>query len=120
MTSASKKKVPNEPGGASRPRLVDVAKICGVAPNTASMILNQKPNCWASESTKQRVIKAAQKLGYRPNRIALAVRKGRYGSIGLIVPDVNNPFFMSLAHHLELAAESRVAPDSHPSVPGSS
>jgi DNA-binding LacI/PurR family transcriptional regulator len=107
MTSASKKKVPNEPGGASRPRLVDVAKICGVAPNTASMILNQKPNCWASESTKQRVIKAAQKLGYRPNRIALAVRKGRYGSIGLIVPDVNNPFFMSLAHHLELAAESR-------------
>jgi LacI family transcriptional regulator len=106
-SKSGKKRVVSPTRGARRPRLVDVAKICGVAPNTASMILNARPNCWASESTKQSVIKTAKKLGYRPNRIALAVRKGRYDSVGLIVPDVNNPFFMSLAHQLELAAESR-------------
>jgi Transcriptional regulators len=71
------------------------------------MILNKRPNCWAAESTKEKVITAARDLGYRPSRLALAVRRGRYDSIGLIVPDVNNPFFMSLAHQLELAVESQ-------------
>jgi LacI family transcriptional regulator len=107
MSTSEKRRSRVAQTGSRRPRLVDVAKICGVAPNTASMILNKRPNCWASESTKEKVITTARKLGYRPSRIALAVRKGRYDSIGLIVPDVNNPFFMSLAHQLELAVESR-------------
>ncbi len=107
MSRPTKNKLPNSGSIPRRPRLVDVAKICGVAPNTASMILNQRPNCWASESTKQKVIQVAQKLGYRPSRIALAVRRGRYDTIGLIVPDLNNPFFMNLAHQLEIAVEAR-------------
>lgn len=92
---------------AKRPRLVDVAKAAGVATNTASMILNDRPNCWASEATRTRVQNEAKRLGYRPNRIALAVKKRRFDTIGLIVPDLNNPFFMDLADQLELAAEAR-------------
>lgn len=90
-----------------RPRLVDVALAAGVATNTASMILNERPNCWASEATRARVLEEAARLGYRPNRLALAIRKRRFDTIGLIVPDLNNPFFMSLANELEVAAEAR-------------
>ena len=90
-----------------RPRLVDVAKAAGVATNTASMILNQRPNCWASEATKKKVKEAADRIGYRPSRIALAVQRGRYNTIGLIITDLNNPFFSHFAYQLELAAESR-------------
>ena len=90
-----------------RPRLVDVAKASGVATNTASMILNQRSNCWASEATKKKVREVADKLGYRPNRIALAVQRGRYNTIGLIITDLNNPFFSHFAYQLELAAEKK-------------
>jgi len=89
-----------------RPKLADVARKAGVAINTASMILNNRPNCWASESTRKRVLDAAQQLAYRPNRMALAVKRGRFDTIGLIVPDLNNPFFMSLADQIEQAAEA--------------
>lgn len=90
-----------------RARLVDVAQAASVATNTASMILNERPNCWASEATRKRVREAARRLGYRPNRIALAVKRRRFDTIGLIVPDLNNPFFMSIADQLESAAEAR-------------
>ena len=68
-----------------RPRLVDVAKAAGVATNTASMVLNDRPNCWASDATRARVLEEAKRLGYRPNRIALAVKKRRFDTIGLIL-----------------------------------
>ena len=90
-----------------RPKLADVAHAAGVAINTASMILNDRPNCWASETTRKRVLAAAQRLAYRPNRIALAVKRGRFDTLGLIVPDLNNPFFTSLADQIEQAAEAR-------------
>ena len=115
MDNSGKKSAPgmkrsvaeNGPMDVKRPRLVDVAKAAGVATNTASMVLNDRPNCWASEATRARVLEEAKRLGYRPNRIALAVKKRRFDTIGLIVPDLNNPFFMSLADQLELAAEAR-------------
>ena len=87
---AGREKVSDEGDGrmnVQRPRLVDVAKAAGVATNTASMILNERPNCWASEATRKRVLDEANRLGYRPNRIALAVKKRRFDTLGLIVPD---------------------------------
>jgi len=106
----SKKKPTDNPKNTypnQRPRLVDVAKASGVATNTASMILNERPNCWASEVTKKKVKEAAERLGYRPNRIALAVQRGRYNTIGLIITDLNNPFFSHFAYQIELAAEKK-------------
>jgi len=103
-------KIRNEPKksiSSLRPRLVDVAKAAGVATNTASMILNQRPNCWASDVTKKKVKEAADRLGYRPNRIALAVQRGRYNTIGLMITDLNNPFFSHFASQLELVAEKK-------------
>ena len=61
----SKKESPDSPKNThsnQRPRLVDVAKASGVATNTASMILNQRSNCWASEATKKKVKDAQDAL----------------------------------------------------------
>ena len=74
-------------------RLKDVAERAGVAVNTASTILNRRPNSWASKETEERVFKAAKDLGYRPNRAAVALRSGSFKTIGLLVADLENPFY---------------------------
>lgn len=82
-------------------KLKDVAALAGVAPNTASTILNRRSNSWASKETEQRVFDAAKTLGYKPSRAALALRLGRYRTIGLVIPDLHNPFYTTLADLLE-------------------
>ena len=76
-----------------RARLKDVAAKAGVAPNTASTILNRRPNSWASKETEQRVFDAAKELGYRPSRAALGLRMGSFKTIGLVIPDLHNPYY---------------------------
>ncbi|MFM2243752.1 MAG: hypothetical protein RLZ97_2608 [Verrucomicrobiota bacterium] len=80
-----------------RARLKDVAERAGVAVNTASTILNRRPNSWASEATVRRVFEAAEELGYRPNRAAVALQRGRFEAIGLLVADLTNPYFTHVA-----------------------
>ena len=91
----------------SKIRLKDVAELAGVAVNTASTILNRRPNSWASKETEARVFKAANELGYRPSKTARALQSGRYFSIGLLIQDLTNPFFSTLADELEAAVEER-------------
>ena len=90
-----------------RIRLKDVAARAGVAVNTASTILNRRPNSWASKDTEARVFQAAKELGYRPSKTARALRSGRYHTIGLLIQDMTNPFFSTLADELEAAVEER-------------
>lgn len=78
---------------AGKIRLKDVAERAGVAVNTASTILNRRPNSWASKETEERVFAAAKELGYRPNRAAVALRSGRFQTVGLLVADLENPYF---------------------------
>jgi len=91
----------------TRVRLKDVAAKAGVAVNTASTILNRRPNSWASKETEERVFAAAAEMGYRPNKTARALRSGRFHTIGLIIQDVTNPFFCTIADELEAAVEAR-------------
>jgi LacI family transcriptional regulator len=86
-------------------RLKDVAALAGVAVNTASTILNRRPNSWASKETEARVFKAAEELGYKPNRAAVGLRSGRFNTLGLLIPDLHNPFYTSFADLLEAEAE---------------
>ncbi len=86
-----------------RARLIDVAARAGVAPNTASTILNNRPDSWASKETRERVMLAAKELNYRPSKAAQAVRLGRFNTIGLVVPDLHNPFYPVLADYLDQA-----------------
>ena len=86
-----------------RARLIDVAARAGVAPNTASTILNNRPDSWASKETRERVLLAAKDLNYRPSKAALGVRLGRFNTIGLVIPDLHNPFYPVLADCLDRA-----------------
>ena len=86
-------------------RLKDVAERAGVAVNTASTILNRRPNSWASKETEERVFNAAKELGYRPSKTARALQSGRYNSIGFLIQDLTNPFYATLADELEAAVE---------------
>lgn len=83
--------------------LKDVASAARVAVNTASSILNNRRDSWASEETKCRVREVAKKMGYRPNRIALSLSTGKSHTIGLLIPDLQNPFFSALVAEMENA-----------------
>jgi LacI family transcriptional regulator len=54
-----------------------------------------------SAETRRRVLEAAAELNYRPNIVARALSAGRTYSLGLLVPQVRNPYFATLAEHLE-------------------
>lgn len=77
---------PASAGGIPRVRLVDVATKAGVNYATASQVLNDRPNCWASEATRTRIREAAEALGYRPNLAARALQSGRTHVVGLVSP----------------------------------
>jgi len=78
----------------------DVAKHAGVSPAVVSYVLNAGPRPVAAE-TRERVLAAVEKLGYRPNRIARALRENRTHSIAMVIPDHVNPHFAELAQAVE-------------------
>jgi LacI family transcriptional regulator len=80
----------------------DVAKRAGVSLGTASRAINGNPA--VSPQLRDRVLAAAAELDYRPNVLARALRSSRTHSLGLILPDVTNPFFGELAKHVEQVA----------------
>lgn len=88
-------------------RLKDVAARAEVAVNTASTILNRRPNSWASKETTERVFRAAIELGYKPNRAAQSLRMGRFNAIALLIADLQNPLYTVFADALEDAVGER-------------
>ncbi|MBC7189475.1 LacI family DNA-binding transcriptional regulator, partial [Candidatus Aerophobetes bacterium] len=64
-----------------------------------SLALNQKP--YVSKEARERIYKAIQELGYRPNIVARSLRKKRTGIIGLVLSDIANPFFPEIARGVE-------------------
>jgi LacI family transcriptional regulator, galactose operon repressor len=76
-----------------RPSLKDVAKAAGVHTGTASRALNDRTASMVSPQTMERVREAADALGYRVNRLARGLKTSRSFTIGMLVPDITNPFF---------------------------
>jgi DNA-binding LacI/PurR family transcriptional regulator len=74
--------------------LADVAAMAGVVPMTASRAINQSG--YVSAVVRDRVLAAARKLKYRPNIIARQLRGSRLNAIGVILPDIANPFSAEL------------------------
>jgi LacI family transcriptional regulator, galactose operon repressor len=81
----------------------DVARLAGTSTAVVSYVLNDGPRPVAAE-TRARVLGAVEKLGYRPNHLARALSARRSKTLGLIVPDVCNPYFAELARAVEDAA----------------
>jgi LacI family transcriptional regulator len=82
----------------------DVAKRAGTSTAVVSYVVNDGPRPVAAE-TRERVLKAIAELGYRPNRVAQALRGQRSRVLGLIVPDISNPFYAELARTIENHAD---------------
>ncbi len=81
--------------------LKDVAARAGVHPATASRALSPETSLLVSEDTARRVRDAAKALGYRPNPLARSLRTRRSHTIGVLIPDLNNPLFPPIVRGLE-------------------
>ncbi len=81
--------------------LRDVAAAARVHPATASRALNPETRILVSEETARRVADAAAALGYRPNPVARSLRTRRSHTIGVLIPDLNNPLFPPMVRGLE-------------------
>ncbi|NNG21060.1 LacI family DNA-binding transcriptional regulator [Naumannella sp. ID2617S] len=90
-----------------RPTLTDIAQEAGVSLKTASRVVNGEPN--VSPEMTLRVQRAADKLGYRHNRMAALLRSGRSGMIALLIRDLANRFYSSVAAGAESVAEQHEA-----------
>lgn len=80
----------------------DVAERAGVSVSTVSRVLTA--NAPVQDATKRAVEDAIRELGYRPNGLARSLRNRETKTIGLIIPDVANPFFPEVAKGVEDAA----------------
>lgn len=88
--------------------LNDIADLAGVSVSTVSRVLNNKAAKYRiSPETESVILEAAKKLNYRPNQIARGLRLKKTNTVGIIAPDISNPFFayiikrvQNLAHNL--------------------
>lgn len=85
--------------------LKDVATRAGVSTATVSYVLNGTGS--VSPEVAARILEAVEALGYRPNRSARALRTGQSRTLGLVLPDLTNPFFPELAQAVEHAARMK-------------
>lgn len=88
----------------ARPTIGDVAVAAGVAVATAGRVLSGRG--YASASARAKVIAAAEQIGYVPNVIARNLRLQRSSAIGLLIADVENGFYSSIAKHVESVANA--------------
>jgi LacI family transcriptional regulator len=91
-----------------RAKIRDVAARAGVSVGTVSRVLAGNPA--VKHGPLLRVKAAIEELGYRPNQLARALRSNRINVIGLLIPDILNPYFAQLANELErIAADAGYA-----------
>lgn len=86
-------------------RLKDIAAELGVSMVTVSRALRNFPDI--SKETKNRILKRARELNYRPNLMARSLVTGRTSLIGLIVPDLIHPFFSEVAKSLSATLQKK-------------
>jgi LacI family transcriptional regulator len=79
----------------------DVARRAAVHPGTASRALNEATRSLVKPETAERVRAAALALGYKPNYLARSFKTKRTFSVGVVIPDINNPLFPPIVRGLE-------------------
>jgi DNA-binding LacI/PurR family transcriptional regulator len=86
------------------PNMKDIARLAGVSLGTVSHVLNDSAG--VREPLRQRVLKAVQSAGYQPSQLARALRRDKTNMIGMIIPDITNPFFPAVVRGAEDVAFS--------------
>ncbi|HEX9016981.1 MAG TPA: LacI family DNA-binding transcriptional regulator [Chloroflexota bacterium] len=82
--------------------IADVARAAGVSKQTVSRVLNNKGEL--SAATRERILAVIDELGFQPNAAARSLLTGRTYTMGLVVPDISNPFFTDIAAGVRDAA----------------
>lgn len=82
-----------------KPTILDVAKHANVSKATVSRVINHNPK--VDKTIRERVERAIEELGYRPSAIARNLANNTSNMIGLILPDITNPFFPLVARGIE-------------------
>lgn len=85
----------------ARVTLRDVARAAGVHPGTVSRALNPDTRSLVNEQTVQRVTAVATELGYRANPMARGLKTNRSFTVGVLIPDIENPLFPPIARGIE-------------------
>ncbi|MFD1441137.1 catabolite control protein A [Lacticaseibacillus hegangensis] len=79
--------------------IYDVAREAGVSMATVSRVVNGNPN--VKPATRKKVLEVIDKLDYRPNAVARGLASKKTTTVGVIIPDVTNMFFSSLARGID-------------------
>lgn len=82
--------------------IVDIAKTLGVSPSTVSRALNNSTEI--NENTRAEIIKVAAELDYRPNFMAQSLNRGETHTIGVVIPDIQRPFFAGVVAGIQKVA----------------
>ncbi len=95
---------PNQPFSKKQHQttIIDVAKVLGVSPSTVSRALNNSTEI--NEYTRQEIIRVANELDYRPNLLAQSLNRGETHTIGVIIPDIQRPFFAGVVAGIQKVA----------------
>jgi LacI family transcriptional regulator len=98
---------PPKRGLAARATIFDVAAAAGVDASTVSRVLRGERSQRVRAETRERIVEAAQRLDYRPNVIARSLRSAKTYSLGIVVPQLDNPVFAMAIEGAERAARQR-------------
>ncbi|MFZ0215345.1 MAG: LacI family DNA-binding transcriptional regulator [Candidatus Dormiibacterota bacterium] len=89
-----------------RPTQADVARLAGVSQALVSQVLNNATMVSVPAGTKQRVLAAAERLGYVTNRAARSLRTQKSSTIAYVIPDITNPFYPEFVRGIEERADA--------------
>lgn len=88
-----------------RPTLKDIARETGVHVSTVSRALDPQKRSSLTEEIVVKIRQAADRLGYRPNRIAFSLRKQKSMTVGVMIPDITNMIFPPIVRGIESVME---------------
>jgi len=92
----------------TKPTLKSIAEQLDLTPTTISRVLSGKGDQYRiSQQTQKRIRELAERLNYSPDHIARGLRLKKTSTIALIVPDIANPYFATIAHHITAEARKR-------------